>query len=77
MQTTLFQHDKIWIIFNIFYTIYICYTNTQIIVLKTPEKFLTLWPKYDKYWDLPKENCEFETFQADLSLSHFNTSRDR
>ena len=37
MQTTSFQHDKIWIIFNIIYTIYFCYTNTQIIVLKTPD----------------------------------------
>ena len=29
---------KYLIIFNIFYTNYICYTNTQIIVLKTPDK---------------------------------------
>ena len=37
MQTISFQEDKIWVIFNIFYTIYICYTNTKIIVLKTPD----------------------------------------
>ena len=37
MQTTFFQQDKIRIIFNIFYTIYICDTNAQIIVLKTPD----------------------------------------
>ena len=24
--------------------------------------------KYDKYWDLPKEKCEIETFQADMSF---------
>ena len=75
MQTTSFQHYKIWIIFNIFYTIYICYTNTQIIVLKTPDmsyhgnsyrkglkSFYLMAKKYDKYWDLPEEKCEIETF---------------
>ena len=25
--------------------------------------------KYEKYWDLPKEKCEIETFQADMRFS--------
>ena len=33
-----------------------------------PQKLLLYGQKYDKYWDLPKEKCEIETFQADMSF---------
>ena len=78
IQTTSFQHDKIWIIFNISYTIFICYTNPQIIILKIPDKkvimatvtgnatkfFLTLWPKNMTNIEIcPRKNVQLKPFR--------------
>ena len=34
-------------------------------------RFYSMVKKYDKYWDLPKEKCEIETFQADMSFFYY------
>ena len=74
-QTISFQHDRIWIILNIFYTIYICNTNKKILVFKILDnsyhgnKNCQKWvhsvaKKYYVKWILPKEKCEIDTFQT-------------
>ena len=51
-----------------------CFKRLQIRVTmatvtgKATKVFNFMAKKYDKYWDLPKEKCEIETFQADMSF---------